>query len=169
MKIFQMLNRISFFGFNDLGHMSCNVVDPEMALLFLKNEDHVLLELSVLENDKLVFLHKGDYENTWLKGKTAPDIFEAGSNAEIAGIDISLIGGGQINFEMGDLYINIPDHEFLIAQTLKLLEVYGYYCGRSIIKFCLENRGKHCIEPLIGYHDDDFYINEKFDIILRGD
>lgn len=163
------MEELSFIGFNDLGHLSCNVVDAELSLLFLKEEDHVLLELSILDQNDLKVLHEGDLSDSWFKGLTALRIIEASNRAEIAVIDISLSQGGRVYYEMGDLYIDIPDQEFLIAQTIKMLEVYGYYCGNSIIKFCLEHRGRHCIDPLIGYYDDEYDINEKFDLILRGE
>ena len=148
---------LSWFGFNDLGHLGYNSVDAQAALLFLGKLKHRITEFATLDGTEEVNqLWEGE-EPLWVAHnyQTVSSIIETADNKLIVALSIEFEGGGQINYSYGELYVDLNEGQDIISPTKKLLAAYGYYAPIEIINFCLKHRGKHYLPFVLGMHPED--------------
>ena len=151
------MEALSWFGFNDLGHLGCNSVDAHAALLFLGKLKHSVTEFATLDGaEEVNQLWEGE-EPLWVAHNyhTVSSVIETADNKLIVALTIEFEGGGQINYSYGELYVHLPESHDIISSTEKLLAVYGYYAPIEIINFCLKHRGKHYLPFVLGMHPED--------------
>ena len=161
------METLTWFGFNDLGHLGCNSVDAQAALLFLGKLKHRITEFATLDGTEEVNqLWEGE-EPLWVAYNyhTVSSIIETADNKLIVALSIEFEGGGQINYSYGELYVDLNEGQDIISPTEKLLAVYGYYAPGEIINFCLKHRGKHYLPCVLGMHPED--ITDEFDRMLE--
>lgn len=157
---------LSWFGFNDFGHLGCNSVDAHAALLFLGKLKHRVTEFATLDGaEEVNQLWEGE-EPLWVAHNfhTVSSVIETADSKLIVALTIELEGGGQINYSYGELYVHLPEGQDIVSPTEKLLAVYGYYAPTEIINFCLKHRGKHYLPFVLGMHPED--ITDEFDRII---
>ena len=161
------MNALTWFGFNDLGHLGCNSVDAQAALLFLEKLKHRVTEFAILNGTEEVNqLWEGE-EPLWVAHNyhTVSSVIETADSKLIVALTIEFEGGGQINYSYGELYVHLHEGQDIISPTEKLLSVYGYYAPTEIINFCLKHRGKHYLPFVLGMHPED--ITDEFDRMLE--
>lgn len=160
------MESLTWFGYNDLGHLGCNSVDAQAALLFLEKLKHRVTEFATLDGTEEVNqLWEGE-EPLWVAHNyhTVSSVIETADNKLIIALTIEFEGGGQINYSYGELYVQLPKGQDIIAPTKKLLAVYGYYAPNEIINFCLKHRGKHYLPFVLGMLPED--ITDEFGRIM---
>ena len=151
------MNSFTWFGFNDLGHLGCNSVDPQAALLFLGKLKHRVTEFATLDGTEEVNQLCEGEEPLWVTHnyQTVSSVIEAADSKLIVALTIEFEGGGQINYSYGELYVQLNEGHDNITPNEKLLAVYGYYAPIEIINFCLKHRGKHYLPFVLGMHPED--------------
>ena len=158
---------LTWFGFNDIGHLGCNSVDAQAALLFLGKLKHRVTEFATLNGTEEVNQLLEGEEPLWVTHNyhTVSSIIETADSKLIVALTLEFEGGGKINYSYGELYVHLPEGHDIITPTEKLLAVYGYYATTEIINFCLKRRGKHYLPFVLGMHPED--ITDEFERMLE--
>lgn len=149
------METLSWFGFNDIGHLGCNSVDVQAAQLFLGRLKHKVTEFAVLNGD-VEENQLQEEEPYWVAHNhhTIATVIEASEFKQVVALNIEFEAGGFINYSYGDLYVQPPEGVDIVEPTIKLLEMYGYYAPKEIINFCYQHRGKHFLPFVLGMHSE---------------
>jgi hypothetical protein len=151
------MESLSWFGFNDLGHLGCTTLDVESALLFIGKLKHRISKFATLDGFKEVNQLRQGEESQWVARNhhTIISVIETAELKEVVELNIEFEYGGFLNYSYGDLYIDPPRDLDIITPTKKLLEMYGYYAPDEIISFCYNHRGKHYLPFVLGLHPEE--------------
>lgn len=160
------MEALSWFGFNNIGHLGCNSVDVQAALLYIGRLKHRVTEFAVLNGDEEVNQLKED-KPYWVAHNhhTITSVIETAEFKQIVALNIDFEAGGFINYCYGDLYVQSPEGVEIVESTYKLLEMYGYFAPKEIIDFCQKHRGKHYLPFVLGMHPED--ITDELDRMLQ--